>query len=152
LSASLALHGWPCYGITMPNAPNPAGLSAPDALLRLWILAEVALASLNAWLGWKMRDWPADLPAPQPLRAVEIAESMVLFVLVPAAVVVWMRWRAARDRPLAGLAIFYGLASAASFAAWAQADNAGMVQALHFVDAAISLAGTAPAIRALRLR
>ena len=136
----------------MPNAPSPAGLSAPDALLRLWILAEVAMAGLYGWLGWKMRDWPSDLPAPQPLRAVEITEFLVLFAFMPAAVVVWMRWRAARDQPLAGLAIFYGLASAASFAAWAQADNAGMVQALHVVDAAISLAGTAPAIRALRLR
>lgn len=134
----------------MPNSPNPAGLSAPDALLRLWILAEVAMAGLNGWLGWKMRDWPSDLPAPQPLRAVEITEFMVLFVFVPAAVVVWLRWRAARDRPLAGLAIFYGLASAASFAAWAQADSAGMVQALYFVDAAISLAGIPVALRAMR--
>lgn len=134
----------------MPNSPNPAGLSAPDALLRLWILAEVAMAGLNGWLGWKMRDWPSDLPAPHPLRAVEITEFMVLFVFVPAAVVVWLRWRAARDRPLAGLAILYGLASAASFAAWAQADNAGMVQALYFVDAAISLAGIPVALRAMR--
>lgn len=125
--------------------------SVPDALLRLWVLAEIALAGLYGWLGWQIRDWPADLPGPQPLRSVEITEFMALFVIVPAAVVVTMRWWATRDRALAGLAIFYGLASAASFAAWAQADTAGMVCAMFWVNAAIALAGIAPAIRALRL-
>ena len=136
------------YGNAM-SSPRP---SAADALLRLWLLAEIALAGLYLWLGWGMRDWPADLPAPQPLRAVEITEFMVLFVFVPAAVVVALRWRATRDRLLAGLALFYGLASAASVAAWAQADTAGMVQALFFTDAGIALAGVPVALRALRLR
>jgi hypothetical protein len=132
----------------MPQ-PRP---SVPDALLRLWMAAEIALAGLYAWLAHAMRDWPADLPAPQPLQAVAITEFMYLFLFVPAAIVVAMRWRATRDRPLAGLAIFYALASAASFAAWAQADTAGMVRALFLTDAAISLAGAAVAFRALRLR
>lgn len=143
----LALRGRSRYGVGM----SPANLSPADALLRLWILAEIALAGLYCRLGWSMRDWPADLPPPQPLRAVAISEFMVLFVLVPAAVVAWLRWRATRDRPLAGLALFYGLASAASLAAWAQADTAGLVQALHFVDVAIALAGVLVAFRALRL-
>ena len=139
----------------MPNSPNPAGLSAPDALLRLWILAEVAMAGLNGWLGWKMRDWPSDLPAPQPLRAVAIAEFMVLFVFVPAAVVVWMRWRAARDRPLAALALAYGVLSLWSFVGWDSAFEDGAALAgelirLHFADAAISLAGIPVALRAMR--
>jgi hypothetical protein len=134
------------------NAMSPARPSAADALLRLWMLAEIALAGLYLWLGWSLRDWPSDLPAPQPLRAVEISEFMVLFLFVPAAVVVWLRWRVTRDRLLAVLALFYGLASAASLAAWAQADTAGMVQALFFTDAAIALAGVPVALRALRLR
>lgn len=132
-----------------PNAPPP---STPDALLRLWMLSAAAMAGLYGWLAWRMRDWPADLPGPQPLRAVEITEFMALFVVVPAAVVVWLRWRATRDRPLAGLALFYGLASAASFAAGRQADTAGMVSSLLWVDAAIALAGVPVALRALRLR
>ena len=136
------------YEVAMPVSR----LSAPDAILRLWILSEVALAGLYGWLGWSIRDWPDDLPAPQPLRAVEITEFMAMFIFVPAVVVVWLRWRATRDRPLVGLALFYGLASAASLAAWAQADTAGMVQALYFGDVAIALAGVSVAIRALQLR
>ncbi|WP_310474954.1 hypothetical protein [Sandarakinorhabdus sp.] len=114
------------------------------------MLAEIALAGLYLWLGWRMRDWPSDGPAPQQLSTVAVAEFMYLFLFVPAAIVVVIRWRATRDRPLAGLAIFYCLASAASFAAWAQADTAGMVQALFVTDAAISLAGVPLAFRALR--
>ncbi len=132
------------------NAMSSTRSSAPDALLRLWMLAEIALGGLYLWLGWRMRDWPADLPGPEPLRAVQISEFMYFFVFLPAAVVVWLRWRATRDRPLAGRALFYGLASAASFAAWAQADTAGIVQALFFTDAAIALAGVTVALRALR--
>lgn len=124
----------------------------PDALLRLWMLAEVGMAGLYGWLGWRMRDWPDDLPGPQPLRSVEITEFMYLFLFVPAAVVVWMRWRATRDRRLAGLAIFYGLASAASFAAWPAAADAGTMRALFWLDAAISLAGILVALRARRFR
>jgi hypothetical protein len=138
---------WPSrYGHGMSRA------SVPDALLRLWILAETGMAGLYGWLGWRMRDWPDDLPGPQPLRAVEITEFMYLFLFVPAAVVVWLRWRETRDRRLAGLAIFYGLASAASFAAWPAADDAGTMRALFWMDAAISLAGIPVAVRALRLR
>lgn len=138
------------YGNAMSSAGNSGRPSAADALLRLWMLAEIALAGLYGWLGWGLRDWPADLPGPQPMRAVEITEFMVLFLFVPAAVVVALRWWATRDRLLAGLALFYGLASAASFAAWAQADRAGMMQALFFIDVAISLAGAVVALRALR--
>lgn len=126
--------------------------SVPDALLRLWMAAEIALAGLYAWLAWAMRNWPGDGPAPQPLQAVAITKFMYLFLFVPAAIVVAMRWRATRDRPLAGLAIVYALASGASFAAWAQADTAFMVRALFLTDAAISLAGVPVAFRALRLR
>lgn len=136
------------YGNAMP----PARPSAPDALLRLWMLAQAGLAGLYLWLAWGMRAWPANGPAPQPLRAVDITEFMLLFLLVPAAVVVAMRWWASRDRALAGLALFYALALAASFAAWAQADTAGMVQTLLITDAAIALAGVPVALRALRLR
>jgi hypothetical protein len=143
---SLAPGCRPRYGIGMPRA----NLSPADALLRLWILANVGLAGLYLWLGWRMRDWPGDGPAPQPLSTVSVAEFMALFIIVPAAIVVGMRWRATRDQPLAGLALFYGLASAASVAAWAQADTAGMVLALRFTDAAIALAGVAVALRALR--
>jgi len=126
------------------------GPSVPDALLRLWMAAAIALAGLHAWLAHALRDWPADLPGPQPLQSVAITEFIYLFVCVPAAIVAALRWRATRDRPLAGLAIFYGLASAASFAASAQADTAGLVRALFWADAAISLVGAAVAFRALR--
>jgi hypothetical protein len=133
---------------------SPANLSPADALLRLRILAAITIAGLYGWLGWRMRDWPADLPAPQPLRAVEISEFMILFVFVPAAVVVALRWRATRDRPLAALA-YAGLAMW-SFIAWNSmfedgAALAGEVLRLRFADAAIALAGVPVAIRALRL-
>lgn len=140
--------------IKAPAAPN---LSAADALLRLWILAEIAMAALAGWLGWSMRDWPADLPAPQPLRSVEIAEFMYLFVFVPAALVAALRWWTTRDRPLAALALAYGALSLWSFAAWDIAFKdgaalAGPVLRLHVADAAIALAGIPVAFRALRLR
>ncbi|MBU6165134.1 MAG: hypothetical protein KGQ52_03265 [Alphaproteobacteria bacterium] len=131
--------------------PHPRQ-SVPDALLRLWLAAELALAGLHAWLAHAMRDWPADLPGPQPLQSVAITEFMALFLVVPAVIVAALRWHRTRDRPLAGLALFYGLASAASFAAWAQADTAGMVRALFWADAGIGLAAGAVAIRAMRLR
>lgn len=115
------------------------------------MLAGLGLAGLSFWLGWQMRDWPGDLPGPQPLRAVLITQFMTLFVIVPAAIVVWQRWRASRDRALLGLALFTALALAASQAAWAQADTAGMMQALRFTDAATALAGVVTAFRALRL-
>jgi hypothetical protein len=125
--------------------------SVPDALLRLWILAALGLAGLHGWLAWRMRDWPADLPGPQPLRSVAITEFMLLFIILPAAVVVATRWRVSRDRPLAGLALLYALASAASFAAWSAAGDAGTMRALHWLDAGIALAGIPVAVRALRV-
>ncbi len=125
--------------------------SVPDALLRLWMAAEIAMAGLYAWLAWAMRDWPADLPGPQRLQSVAITEFMYLFLFVPAAIVVGMRWRATRDRPLAALALAYGLASAVSLAAWTQADTAGMIRLLFWADASICLAGVPVAVRALRL-
>lgn len=132
------------------NAMSSTRPSAADALLRLWLLAGIALAGLELWLAWQMHDWPADLPGPQPLRAVEVTKFMAWFVVVPAAVVVFMRWRATRDRALLGLALFLGFGSAASFAAWAQADTAGMALVLHIADAVIALAGAGVALRALR--
>jgi hypothetical protein len=135
---------------------SPANLSPADALLRLWMLAAIAIAGLYGWLGWRMRDWPADLPAPQPLRAVEISEFMILFVAVPAAVVVALRWRATHDRPLAALALIYGGLTLWSVIAWDRAfeDGAALAEEvlrLRFADAAIALAGVPVAIRALRL-
>lgn len=139
----------------MPNLPAPGRASVPDALLRLWILAEVAMAGLYGWLAWSMRDWPADLPGPQPLRSVQISAFIYLFVFVPAAMVVMLRWRANRDRPLAALALAYGALSLWSFVAWdgAYEDGAmlaGAMLRLHTADAAISLAGIPVAVRALR--
>ncbi|OYZ15558.1 MAG: hypothetical protein B7Y35_05660 [Sphingomonadales bacterium 28-64-96] len=149
---SLAPRGSSRYGLGM----SPANLSPADALLRLWMLAEIAMAGVYGWLGWRMRDWPGDLPAPQPLQAVEISEFMILFVVVPAAVVVALRWRVTRDRPLAALALAYGGLTLWSFIAWDSAfeDGAalsGEVLRLRFADAAIALAGVPVAIRALRL-
>lgn len=144
--ASLAPRRPSRYG----NAMSSTRPSTADALLRLWLLAGIALAGLELWLAWQMRDWPADLPGPQPLRPVKVAQFMAWCVVVPAAVVVFMRWRATRDRPLFGLALGFCLASAASVAAWAQADTAGMVLALHIADAVIALAGAGVAFRARR--
>ena len=144
--ASLVRAGPSRYGHDMPRP------SVSDALLRLWILAELGMAAMYGWLGWGMRDWPDDLPGPQPLRAVETSEFIYLFLFAPAAIVVWQRWRNSRDRPLAALALFYGLASAASLAVWAQADTAGMMRALFYADAVISLCGIPVAVKALGLR
>ena len=149
---SLAPRGSSRYGLGM----SPANLSPADALLRLWMLAEIAMAGLYGWLGWRMREWPGDLPAPQPLQAVEISEFMILFVVVPAAVVVALRWRVTRDRPLAALALAYGGLTLWSFIAWDSAFEdaaalAGEVLRLRFADAAIALASVPVAVRALRL-
>lgn len=151
--ASLAPCSWSRYGTLM----SARRLSAPDALLRLWVLAEMAMAGMYLWLGWRMRDWPSDGPAPQPLSTVAVAEFMYLFVFLPAAVVVAMRWHATQDRPLAGLALFYGALSLWSLVAWDSAFEhgaalAGEVLRLRLTDAAIALAGVPAALRALRLR
>jgi hypothetical protein len=128
--------------------PRP---SVADALLRLSMLAQVGIAGLHGWLAWRMRDWPADLPGPQPWRPAQVAGFMALCVLAPAAVVAWQRWHRSRDRRLAGLGLGYGLASAATLAGWASAVDAGTMLALHGLDAAIALAGIAVAVRALRV-
>jgi uncharacterized membrane protein YhaH (DUF805 family) len=151
--SSLAPGGLPRYAIGMPH-PRP---SVPDALLRLWMAAEIAMAGLYAWLAHAMRDWPADLPGPQKLQSVAITEFMYLFLFVPAAIMVAMRWRATRDRPLAGLALAYGVLTIWSLIAWDAAHEngaalAGEVRRLFIADALISLAGVPVAARALRLR
>lgn len=157
-SAGLAPPARPRYALAMPPPPHSAPrLSAADALLRLWILGEVAMAGLHGWLSWTMREWPADLPGPQPLRTVQIAQFMLLFVIVPAAVVAVLRWHTTRDRPLAALGLAYGALSLWSLAAWHSAFEdgaalAGEVLRLHAADAAIALAGVPTALRALRLR
>jgi hypothetical protein len=79
-----------------------------------------------------------------------------LFVAVPAAVVVALRWRATHDRPLAALALIYGGLTLWSVIAWDRAfeDGAALAEEvlrLRFADAAIALAGVPVAIRALRL-
>lgn len=134
-----------------PQVPSSRP-SAPDALLRLWMAAEIGIAALYVWQGALLADWPADMAAPKPLPAVTLIEFMYLFLFIPAAVVVAMRWHAARDRVLAGLALAYGLASVGSLAAWSAADTTGMVQTLYWLDAVISLGGVPVALRALRLR
>ncbi len=151
--SSLAPGGLSRYANPMPH-PRP---SVPDALLRLWMAAEIALAGLYAWLAHAMRDWPADLPGPQRLQSVAITEFMYLFVFVPAAIVVAMRWRATRDGWLAGLALAYGALALWSFIAWdiAYEDGAalaGEMRRLLIADALISLAGVPVAARALKLR
>ncbi len=126
--------------------------SVPDALLRLGALAAATMAGLHLWLAWAVQDWPADGPMPQPLQSVAIAEFMLWFLLVPAAVVVGLRWRATRDRRLALLALVCVAAVAASLAGWRTADTAGAWLVLNLADAALSLLGAGAAIRALRLR
>lgn len=126
--------------------------SVPDALLRLGALAAVAMAGLHLWLALAVRDWPADGPMPQPLQSVAIAEFMLWVLLVPAAIVAGLRWRATRDRRLALLALACVAAVAASLAGWGTAETAGAWLALNLADVAISLLGAGVAIRALRLR
>ncbi len=126
--------------------------SVPDALLRLGALAAATMAGLHLWLAWAVQDWPADGPMPQPLQSVAIAEFMLWFLLVPAAVVVGLRWRATRDRRLALLALVCVAAVAVSLAGWRAADTAGAWLVLNLADAALSLLGAGAAIRALRLR
>lgn len=132
-------------------------LSATDAVLRLWMLAEIAMAGLNGWIVWGFRSWPADLPGPQPLRAVQISELFYLFIFVPAGAIVIMRWLRSRDRPLAVLALAYGALSLWSFMAWDAALEdgaalAGELRQLYVADALIALGGLPVALRALRLR
>lgn len=150
---SLALHSSPRYhpGMAQPRQ------SVPDALLRLWIMAQMGLAGLYGWLGWQMRGWPDDLPGPQRLQPVEITEFICLFVAVPAAIVVWQRWRETQDRQLAGLALAYAALLVWSLLAWDGAfENgaalAGDLRRLYQADVAIALAAVPVAVRALRRR
>ena len=121
-----------------------------DALLRLWLLAELAMAGLYAWQGWLLWPYPGDWAAPPTRRAVTVVEGLYLFLVLPAAITIAARWAATRDRPLALLALAYGLVTAASFAAWGLATTLGETRALFFTDALISLLGIPIALRALR--
>jgi hypothetical protein len=135
------------YGRNMPQKP-PA---LPDALLRLWLLAEVAMAGLHVWQGWLLWPYPGDWDAPPTRRAVTVVEGLYLFLFIPAAITIAARWQATRDRRLALLALAYGLLTAGSFAAWQFAGTLGEVRALFFVDAAIALLGVPIALRAIRV-
>lgn len=142
----LARRNLPRYGHIMPEKSLS---SLPDALLRLWLLAELAMAGLYLWQGGLLWPYPADWAAPPTRRAVTVVEGLYLFLFLPAAITIFARWLATRDAKLAGLALAYGLATAASFAAWAMASTLGEVRALFFADAAISLLGVPLALRAL---
>lgn len=145
--ASLARVIPPRYGTAMA-APSP---TLPDALLRLWLLGELAMAGLYGWQGARLWPYPADWAAPPIPRAVSVVEGLYLFLFIPAAIVVAARWRPTRDRRLAVLALAYGGLAAAAFAAWSMADTLGQMRALFLADAAISLLGMTIARRALSL-
>lgn len=149
---SLASPGSPRYGHGMSSNAAP---SAAAALLRLWVLAALGMAALHAWQGWQLGDWPADVPGPQPWRTAGIAGLMYLFLLVPAAMVVGLRWRASRDRWLAGLALAHAALCLWSLVSWDAAHEngaalAGTLRRLHMADAAIALSAIPLALRALR--
>lgn len=122
----------------------------PDALLRLWLLAELAMAGLYVWQGMLLWPYPGDWDAPPTRRAVDVVEGLYLFLFVPAAITIAARWRATHDDRLAGLALAYGVLTAASFTAWAMAGTLGDVRALFFANAAVALIGAAVALRAIR--
>lgn len=138
----------PRYGHAMPEKP----LTLADALLRLCLLAEVAMAGLYIWQGWLLWPYPGDWDAPPTRRAVTVVEGLYLFLFVPAAIIVGQRWLATRNRTQAVLMLSYGLLTAASFAAWGMAGALGEVRALFLADALISLLGVPIIARALRVR
>jgi hypothetical protein len=144
--ASLALRNPPRYGHSMPE--KSANLA--DALLRLWLLAELAMAGLYLWQGWLLWPYPGDWAAPPTRRAVTVVEGLYLFLFIPAAITVAARWAATRDRPLAILVLAYGLLTALSFAAWGFAATLGETRALFIADALISLIAVPIALRALK--
>jgi hypothetical protein len=145
--ASLARVIAPRYGLFMPDkSPN-----LPDALLRLWLLAELAMAGLYIWQGLLLWPYPGEWAAPPTRRAVSVVEGLYLFLFIPAAITIAARWAATRNGRLAGLALAYGLLTAATFVGWAMATTLGEVRALFLADALISLLGVAVALRALRV-
>ncbi|MEI6418804.1 MAG: hypothetical protein WCO82_07045 [Sphingomonadales bacterium] len=121
------------------------------ALLRLWALAELAMTLLYAGQLQALWGLPGAVPAPPVPRQVPVLEGLYLFIFLPAALVVALRWWQQRDSWLAGLALAYSAASLASFALWAGADSLGAVRGLYGLDAALSLAGMVVAFRALRV-
>lgn len=129
----------------------PPSQSVPDALLRLWMAADIAMAGLYGWEAWLMRDWPDDV---QLLRTqgVALTEFMYVFLFVPAAVVVGHSWWRTRDRLLAVLVLLYGLARAATLVPWPGADMASVARPLFMAHAIIALGGVPVAMRALWLR
>lgn len=131
----------------MPEKPA----TLPDALLRLWLLGEIAMAGLYVWQGLLLWPYPGDWAAPPTRRAVSVVEGLYLFLFIPAAITIASRWTATRDERLAQLALIYGLLTIASFAAWALAGTLGDVRALFIADAAISLLGVPLALRAIRV-
>lgn len=134
------------YGHIMPNSPA----NLPDAVLRLWLLAEIAMAGLYVWQGWLLWPYPGDWAPPPPRRSVAVVEGLYLFLFIPAAWIIAVRWRGSRDRRLAMLGLAYGLLTGASFAAWAMAASLGTVRGLCFADALIALVGVATAQRGIR--
>lgn len=145
--ARLALRNLPRYGHAMAEkSPDVA-----DALLRLWLLAELALAGLHAWQGWLLWPYPGDWAAPPTRRAVTVVEGLSLFLLIPALITIAARWRTARDRTLARLALSYGLLTAAAFAGWGTATTLGETRALFLADALIALLAVPIALRAIRV-
>lgn len=128
------------------KAPN-----LPDALLRLWLLAQIGLALLYLWQGWRLSPYPGDWAAPPVPRAVSVVKGLHLFLLVPAAITLAARWPRWRDWPLAVLALAFALLSAAALSAWGMATTLGAVRLLFLADAAIALLGAAAAWRAISL-
>lgn len=131
----------------MPRKPP----NLADALLRLWLLAELAMAGLYVWQGWLLWPYPGDWAAPPTRRAVTVVEGLYLFLLIPALIIIAARWRATRDRQLAAWTFAYGVALVLSSTASTMADTLGAVRVLFYGDALIALLAVPIALRAIRV-